>query len=558
MALPPTFPSEEIRKQAMSPTTLNFEQDQHVLVHDAYDPILDPSYRLVKNWAQNYEFGLSRTSIVPLSQKVWMLFLTVNSEPAAMTNWSLVPHRDPSLQLWLARDFQLASFTLVRAADEKLSFPLEKEQTMYFLVHQETTVPTLAKAAKDVVRMMTGTTKKLTVTSPVNEKGETLTNKLFPQRLLPRDVNLKKFAMEIIEQPDVRAATKTQVPRVQKLEPDLGKVKHEVAAAWAKLALAVRDNGARFWHKGRLATMLSDEYWTYAVAQVAATMTEQKLKTMLFPAPVTQWWFQKLISWTLMDIMAVSEVSGETNDPSGIETIYEAWKRIPRTLSRESRRKAVFIRLKLGIPPFTAGQPEQAALLIAKMTFWVGRYMPKMTLLLNEVEPVGLDAALHPFWARKLRKDLANLWPKYATVAPSGKKGQIRINRNFPSFARETSTGRAKYVFDEEREGLTKLNVVLKDILEEKADLQGTTTDTILTWLQNIVRYREELCVPQLVNLNLASTLQNLSLKPVTDEDRWLLNMTFANAKAKATMDAHPWFKLIKHVALPEQMSDLA
>ena len=67
-----------------------------------------------------------------------MLFLTVKSEPAARTHWSLVPHTDPSLQLWLAEDFQLTAFTLMRAADKGLAFPLEKEQKVYFLVHQET------------------------------------------------------------------------------------------------------------------------------------------------------------------------------------------------------------------------------------------------------------------------------------------------------------------------------------------------------------------------------------------------------------------------------------
>ena len=97
---------------------------------DSYDPILDPSYRLVKNWSVNYDEGLRNLGIAPLTGDAWIVMNSMKSKPAFVSFWSLIPHRDPSLQLWLGTNFRLVTVTMVGSANENLKFPLEKELTV--------------------------------------------------------------------------------------------------------------------------------------------------------------------------------------------------------------------------------------------------------------------------------------------------------------------------------------------------------------------------------------------------------------------------------------------
>ena len=49
-----------------------------------------------------------------------------------------------------------------------------------------------------------------------------------------------------------------------------------------------------------------------------------------------------------------------------------------------------------------------------------------------------------------------------------------------------------------------------------------------------------------------------LEIPAVYTDDRWFLRMTFANTKAKSSLETHPWFRLVEDVALPRESSDLA
>ena len=530
---------------------------------DSYDPILDPSYRLVKNWSVNYDEGLRNLGIAPLTGDAWIVMNSMKSKPAFVSFWSLIPHRDPSLQLWLGTNFRLVTVRLVGSANENLKFPLEKELTVQLLVKQQITAPSLVKAAKNTVRMLTGTRQKLTCQRPTHVDGSIVEDRIFPAKISFRDVKTCHLKMELGLKQEVKASFDPLLPHLPKLQLELAaKVAEPFQRAWEKLALNARQCDTRMWHKGRLATMLSDDYWSYAVAKVAAEISPQKINTLLYPAPITQWWFQRLVMWALMDLMAIPEPNWKeraSKSSDRIEFIYSEWIKRKRSLSDSERKRAVAIRVRLGIPPFSAGQPEEAALTLSKLTYWIGRLIPRMDIFHDRAN-LGLDAANHPFWAEKLKVDLQMLWPHRNAVAPTGKNGRVKINRNFPSFAREDAAEffDENYIVVEEYPGKrTGLNAILKEILDEKSSEKDISTDEILTWLQNIDRHREAMCLPQLASTNWMLT-PALDIPAETFGDRWLKKMTFEKVTADSMLQKHPWFGLLENVALPETESDLA
>ena len=530
------------------------------VVLDSYDPLLDPSYRAVANWAQSYA-GLKSLSIAPLSHSAWLLFDLKTTDPVLVSHWTLVPHRDPSLQMWLASNFRMITVNLKEVDDHPLvtPFPLEKPTSICLLVTQDITIPTLVKAAKDVIRMMTGTTRKLVATMAVDTTMTNSRARLFPENMLPRDVKMREYTLEVGVQKEVKASFVTKFPTIRNLKPELGENAAPIAKAWEKLSLIVRNKATRFWHKGLLATMLSDDYWNFAVAKVAESISAQKMRTMLIPVPVTSWWFQRIVRQAVMDITAL-KTNASAFDETHMGRIYGSWKASTKKINSSDRRRAMDIRKRIGIPHFSAGQPEEAAQMIAKLVATTCDHMPNMLTLLKTGSKLGLDAADHPFWREILKKDLISLWPHPKSVPPSGKKGRIRMNHTFPSYLREHPAAyfKTKYVFEEVGGKLSPINEMLNSILELKSHESEVSADAVHQWLKNIDRHREEFCLPELMTGTFAGPSAATALNQMRQEDRWLLKMTYANASAHGGLEPHPWFHLIEKVALPKKMSDLA
>jgi hypothetical protein len=177
--------------------------------------------------------------------------------------------------------------------------------------------------------------------------------------------------------------------------------------------------------------MLSDDYWSYVVAKVAAQLSMNKLKTLLHPTPVTQWWFQRLVTWATMDILAVKPNDDwpplfEGLNCEDMEVIYASWVTTPRRLADNDRIQAAQIRAQLGMPTFSKNQTQLGTLMIAKLNFWVGKYLPKMHAFLGENSRVGYDVASHPFWASKLRWQLMAHWSAIP-LAGTGRNGIVEF-----------------------------------------------------------------------------------------------------------------------------------
>jgi hypothetical protein len=135
---------------------------------------------------------------------------------------------------------------------------------------------------------------------------------------------------------------------------------------------------------------------------MAAQLPENKLKSLLHPAPVTRWWFLKIVSWAAMDILATNKTKdwpSEAQAPTknDMEVILAYRMNSSRFLTEKDRERAAKIRALLEIPTFWRLQTSQAASKLAKLNYWVGRMIPKMMIYHHRRRHLGLDAAGHPF-----------------------------------------------------------------------------------------------------------------------------------------------------------------
>ena len=134
----------------------------------------------------------------------------------------------------------MVAVKLIKGEDvaNNLPFPLQKPTTIHLLVTQDITFPTLVKAAKYVVRMITGTTKKLIVSL---SEPSSLRTRVFPENALPRDVKMREFTMTIGVRNEVKMSIVAKLPTIKNLKPDLEKDAVPIARAWEKLSLIVRN-----------------------------------------------------------------------------------------------------------------------------------------------------------------------------------------------------------------------------------------------------------------------------------------------------------------------------
>ena len=262
-----------------------------------------------------------------------------------------------------------------------------------------------------------------------------------------------------------------------------------------------------------------------------------KLKALLEPAPAREWWFQRLVTRALCDMTSYNVTGSWMPDPRKdpadfMEKIYANWVATKRYLSEEDRKRAVAIRVKLAIQPFTKGHSDEAARNVARLNFWVGKFLPDMAAInASHTRKAGLDAAFHPFWAERLESDLAAAWPKRAEVILTGKKGKMKLEGpTFPSFRRiETSTfsnEKVEYGPDSVAPPGAAVNRAIRKVLETRMAAETVTTDEIEAWLNKVQRGWQEASVPTLVKCKWGGA-PAIDIEEISGEERFLLLMTF-------------------------------
>ena len=142
----------------------------------------------------------------------------------------------------------------------------------------------------------------------------------------------------------VSTSYKGRFPLIPDLKVNFQKLPEGLVSCWQELAAVTGKVPVFYWHKGIFTSMLSDEYWSYAVAEVAAQLSENKLKSLLYPAPVTRWWFIKLVTWAAMDMVAINRSDTWPSDsqvptPEDMELILAHRMNSSRFLSEKDREK---------------------------------------------------------------------------------------------------------------------------------------------------------------------------------------------------------------------------
>lgn len=469
------------------------EQVEDKLLTNSYDPVLDPCYRLARGWAETFQETLKDLGMIPLTKKSVLIFRTAEFEPAQTNYWSFTPHKDPTLLLKLASSFRLAELN-IKSGPDPSRFPLEADGKVITLLSEDITVPELTDAAKNVARLISGTEMKISAQRPKNAAGKFAEDEKFTERKRRKPA----FSIELTVNAQVRSSFKEEFPHIPSLNPDLGKEYEAFTNVWEKLTRTACQTSTRFWHKGHLATMLSDDYWNYAVTKVAARITRSRLRTLLHPAPVTQWWLQKLVTWAAMDMLAFNATEGwmpkiADKPAEFMELVYANWSATDRYLAEKDRQKAVNIRNMIGIPPFSAGQTQIAALMLAKLYYWVGKSLPSMASLLMGQGRVALDAADHPFWRKRLVESMTALWPARNQVPRSGKYGRVLFQADFRFTIEEAATHHSlKYAFAENAKPtqlINPINGIIHKVLSTRDAVISRNTDEIMHWLHAIQSY---------------------------------------------------------------------
>ena len=551
-----------------SPPVYQEEPGTFKIPRSEYDPYLDPLFRTVLGWAQRHDDVLSGLVTAPVTPTAIIIFRRQVKRPSQVRYWPFKPHKDPAYQLMLGTSFRLASIRIKE--DEQVGkttrFPFQKEQDWLLLLDENITVTEVKNAVKNITRMLTGADRKIQVRRPVYENGSPAEDKIFQQQLKSESAPpVLRLVVAMGEKLKGVSSHKDEFPVIGDMEVNFQDCPTGFVGSWRELTALVRDVPLHFWHRGILTSMLSDDYWSFVVAKVAAQLSENKLKTLLHPAPVKQWWYAKMVAWATMDILALDSteewpsISARPNKRD-MEAIRIKWIATAKSMSEKDRTRAAKIRLLLDIPTFSRNQTEQASLMLARLNYWVGKQIPKMIGFHHRKSHLGLDAAMHPFWAKKLRLDLLTVWPSERERMPTNKHGKILfLSTSGPVRFQVVDPQRyyeVNYQFTPEAR-VSPINQVLESILDSHQELGLVTTDRIVTWIKELNRRFEEMSIPAQAKIKWMAT-PKMGVEEATHEDRWLLKQSFSSITATNKLVEHPWFVMVEKRALPAPVSDLA